>query len=66
MRSMQHEIACNNLLPFKHVNEGFQPKMQRRKESKAVLGSHLHFKKEDQTSALNDEWKLILADRATS
>lgn len=33
--------------------------MQRRKQSEAVLGSHLHFKKKDQTSALNGEWKLM-------
>lgn len=35
-------------------------------KSKAALGSHLHFKEKDQTSTLNDEWKLMLAARMIS
>lgn len=38
MRSMQHEIACNNLLPFKHVNEGFQPKCRGEKRVRLFWG----------------------------
>lgn len=44
----------------------FNPNCRGGKTARLFFGAHLHFKEKDQTSALNGEWKLMLAARTLS